>query len=403
MFRVKSKYIIIFLVFLMLAINLTLVLKGNQTRIFEELSQIYHQRTFKSKLKLKLRNYILFSKVNQLVISVLAPEEYSIREKLAKRSKDYLNDPKVIKLNREKGKAINHISYKEGCIYLNFSQEIYKYNIFEQFFTIESYIRLFSDINEVESIQFLIDGRKLNLSPYLNITKPIKVRTNPARIAMIIDDFGNRAQGTDQMLALEQKITCAIMPFKERSSEEEELAIEHDFEVIIHLPMETEVDRPEWLGVKPILTNLETKEIKKRMREAISELPQAIGFNNHTGDKATADTRVMRAVLEVVKDNNLIAIDSRTTPKTVVRKVAEEVGVKVLERDVFLDHQKNYSYIRKAILNLTGKAIVTGRSIGIGHVGPHGGSITVLALQNILPAVEEAGIEFVGISELIED
>ncbi|GAB6136877.1 hypothetical protein JCM15060_00660 [Halanaerobaculum tunisiense] len=313
-----------------------------------------------------------------------------------------MNSKKIKQRLQKKGrKILSDVGYKQGVAYLNLTPNIYKLNTFEQLEIIELLINEASSVSGIKYIQFLINSQKLSLSPFLDVTQQIKAREKAAKIAIIIDDFGNRAQGTKKIFALKQKITCAIMPFEKQSTTEARKAIKQDFDVIIHLPMEAELDRPNWLGPKPILTELSDQEIKTRMKEAINDIPQAIGFNNHTGDKATADRHVMEMILKVAKQKGLIAIDSRTTPDTVVKKVAHKLNVPVLERDVFLDHQKNYGYIRKALLKLAGKAIKQGQAIGIGHVGPHGGNVTVLALHNILPKLDQTGIRFVGVKDLI--
>ncbi|WP_018248453.1 divergent polysaccharide deacetylase family protein [Orenia marismortui] len=404
-FNKNKVYLIFFFIcFLGISSLCTFFIKGNYLLAKDQLKEIPQELSLSAKLRLKVRNFLLYSKLNQLVEVIIDQENKQINQELENRVISFLSSEKLAQVitDNTKRKIIEDIGYKGDKVYLNLSGNIYQLNVFQQFFIIESLLKLFADIDKVEEIQFLIDTQKLKLSPYLDILAPIKIRKSDAKIAIIIDDFGNNAEGTGGILNLKQKMTCAIMPFKESSTEEAEIAKNLGFEVIIHLPMETELDRPNWLGVKPILTSLPDEEIKARMQEAVNDLPQAIGFNNHTGDKASADKRVMKAILEVAKQNNLIAIDSRTTPKTVVRVVAEELGVRVLERDVFLDHHKNYGYIRKSILKLAGKSIIKGQAIGIGHVGPHGGNVTSLALKNLLPAIEKADIKFVTVSELID-
>jgi len=54
--------------------------------------------------------------------------------------------------------------------------------------------------------------------------------------------------------------------------------------------------------------------IRARVLAALARVPGAIGINNHQGSKATADPRVLRDVLLVVKEKGLFFLDSRTTP-----------------------------------------------------------------------------------------
>ena len=45
-------------------------------------------------------------------------------------------------------------------------------------------------------------------------------------------------------------------------------------------------------------------EIEWRLNEALKEIPEAIGINNHQGSKATTDGKVMGVVASVLKQKN---------------------------------------------------------------------------------------------------
>jgi hypothetical protein len=77
--------------------------------------------------------------------------------------------------------------------------------------------------------------------------------------------------------------------------------------------------------------------IRAGVLDALGRLPDALGINNHQGSKATADPRVVRAVLEVVKEKGLFFLDSRTTSASVALPEATKLAVPFLARDVFLD------------------------------------------------------------------
>ncbi|MCK8817242.1 divergent polysaccharide deacetylase family protein [Natroniella sulfidigena] len=308
----------------------------------------------------------------------------------------------TVKNNVPEDKLIENIGYQEGVLYLDLATKVEEFKIIEQFFLVESLLTTLADLPQIEYIQFLIAGEKKRISPYLNLKKPIKPRHQPAQIAIVIDDFGNRAEGTEGMLNLEQKITTAIMPFEKRTQQEAKEAIAAGFDVIIHLPMEPNNGKRSWLGPKPIMTTLSNEEIKERMKDAIADIPQAIGFNNHTGSKATADKRVVKAVLEVAKENDLIAIDSRTSPDSVIGELGEQLDVPVLTRDLFLDLESESKQVEEAVLTLVGMAIKEGEAIGIGHVGPQGGAKTLAILERLLPELDNKGIEFIGVSDLVD-
>ena len=81
------------------------------------------------------------------------------------------------------------------------------------------------------------------------------------------------------------------------TKQDAELAHKLGNDVIVHMPMEPNRGKPEWLGPGGIMTKLSDEEIRKRVEDAIHEVPFAIGMNNHMGSKVTADERVMSMVL----------------------------------------------------------------------------------------------------------
>ncbi|MGM9974948.1 MAG: divergent polysaccharide deacetylase family protein [Clostridiaceae bacterium] len=219
-------------------------------------------------------------------------------------------------------------------------------------------------------------------------------------IAVVIDDFGNRSEGTLEMLNLGIPITAAVMPFLETSAIDAETAFNKGHEVILHLPMEPERGKASWLGPKGITVNLSTEEIEKRVGEGLDNLKYATGINNHTGSKAMKDERVVAAVLKVVKERNIAFLDSKTTDSRLAESICGEKGIKYYKRDIFLDHINNISYIEKQLDAAGDKALRDGYAIVIGHVGPAGGKTTVQGLKNKIKALQEKGIVFVRLSEI---
>ncbi|SET54804.1 hypothetical protein SAMN05660297_02722 [Natronincola peptidivorans] len=220
------------------------------------------------------------------------------------------------------------------------------------------------------------------------------------KVAIIIDDFGNFGNGTKEMIAIDKPLTCAVIPFLPYSKHDAELAHQGGHEVIIHIPMEPHVGNPKWLGEKGITTNLSSESIMLIIKEAIEEVPYAVGANNHMGSKATEDKRIMEAIITILKENNMYIVDSKTSMNSVVKELAEMYEVDVFERAIFLDNEKNIPAIKKQLKHLGEIAIKNGTAIAIGHVGPEGGEITAIAIKEMIPVLEKMGIEIVPVSHL---
>ncbi|PEJ57182.1 hypothetical protein CN601_03275 [Bacillus sp. AFS017336] len=221
------------------------------------------------------------------------------------------------------------------------------------------------------------------------------------KVAIVIDDFGNNMKGTEQMLSLPIPLTVAVMPFLPSTQKDATAAHKKGYEVIVHLPMEPKKGKASWLGPNAILTNLSDQEIRKRVELAIDNVPFAIGINNHMGSKATSDERVMRIVLAVCKERGLFFFDSKTNYRSVVSKIADEIGVPVIENKLFFDDLYTMSHIEKQTRLLLEKVKSETTMIAIGHVGEPG-EMTSNAIKEYIPKIKQEAT-FVFLSELVEN
>lgn len=218
--------------------------------------------------------------------------------------------------------------------------------------------------------------------------------------AIVIDDFGNQMQGTKEMLELPIPFTVAVMPFLPTSREDAELAHSKGLDVIIHMPMEPVKGKKSWLGPGAITSDLSDEEVRKRVEEAIEQVPHAIGMNNHMGSKITADPRIMGIVLQVCKEHHLFFLDSRTTDKSVVNKLCAELGVPTAANGLFFDDVYTLEHILKQTEMFKKKLQKHNRLIAIGHVGPPGKK-TAFALRKTANELN-GKVDFVMVKDLVK-
>ncbi|MFC4100096.1 divergent polysaccharide deacetylase family protein [Paenibacillus xanthanilyticus] len=219
------------------------------------------------------------------------------------------------------------------------------------------------------------------------------------QIAVVIDDFGNGMTGTEEMFKLPIRFTAAVMPFMPTTKRDAELAHEKGLDVIVHMPMEPNRGKRHWLGPGAITTDLPDDEIRRRVEAAIADVPYAIGMNNHMGSKATSDERVMRIVLSVVKEHGMFFLDSRTTGKSVIPKLAAELGVPQLSNHVFLDDVYTAQHIAKQMGVVKQHLSAHEACVTIGHVGPPGKK-TAAVLRDSIPQISQRAA-FVKLSEML--
>lgn len=222
-----------------------------------------------------------------------------------------------------------------------------------------------------------------------------------ARLAIIIDDFGQGRDGVQQMMEIKRHLTFAVMPFSTFTKDDAEAGYAKGYEIIVHLPMEPMQGPASWVGTNPILCSQDNEKISTITRMSLMDVPHAKGANVHMGSRASADDRVMHCILREVARSGFFFVDSRTGVKSVIKTVADELNVPCLERNVFLDGQRPKSYVIKQLRQAEDIALKKGYAVAIGHVGIEGGKPTAEAIADMLPEFDEKGVQLVFISELL--
>ncbi|WP_256992314.1 divergent polysaccharide deacetylase family protein [Paenibacillus sp. XY044] len=221
------------------------------------------------------------------------------------------------------------------------------------------------------------------------------------KVAIIIDDFGNGQGGTEEMLSMPIKLTVAIMPFLPTSKTDAELAHKRGYDVIVHMPMEPKQGNPKWLGPGAITSNMTDEEVRKRVEEAIDNVPYAVGMNNHMGSKITGDERIMSVVLEVCRERGLFFVDSKTNYHSIVGKLAVQMGMPPVANNIFLDDQHTISHISRQMKAVETWANEHQNCVTIGHVGVQGKK-TAEAIRQSISGMQNS-VSFVGIGDLVRD
>lgn len=229
------------------------------------------------------------------------------------------------------------------------------------------------------------------------VAPPIeKVHKRP-KVAIVVDDFGYSKKNMDVFLGLKHPITLSILPEQRFTREVAVMAKARGFEVILHLPLES--DREDVVEeVDTIRTGMGEKEILLRLKKEISSVPGIDGVSNHMGSKATADRAVMTSIIKYLKLRGLYYFDSLTSSKSVCVAVAKSLGVRTAKRDMFLDNSNNSAAIEKQLADLKALAFRRGEAIAICHDRKN----TAAVLAREMPKMASEGIEFVRLSDMVK-
>lgn len=215
-------------------------------------------------------------------------------------------------------------------------------------------------------------------------------------MAIVIDDCGYTIGPVAGFADMGRPITFAVLPYREYSNEAASRALSAGHLVILHLPLEP-MDASASSEPTVITTNMSEDEIKQTVAKALAAVPGIQGVNNHQGSRATADRRVMKAVLSVVKSQNLFFIDSRTIGKTVAADVSRQLGIRTGENELFLDNSSDVGQIKNQLRKAIDMAQKNGSVVAIGHARPN----TVIAVREMIPEIENAGIRLVYANQLL--
>lgn len=214
---------------------------------------------------------------------------------------------------------------------------------------------------------------------------------------MIIDDGGYNVDKIKGIMEAGRPLTLAILPNTPHARETALLAHQEGAEIMLHLPMEPKESDRFSLEKDTVLSGMDRNEIQAILQKGLKEIPHVRGVNNHMGSKATEDTRVMKALMEILKKEGLYYVDSHTSSRTVGPQAARRAGVAFGSNDRFIDPEKDLEAIKKAIRLAMKKAKQEGKAIAIGHPHP----LTARAIREMIPEIEGAGIKLVFASEVV--
>ncbi len=247
---------------------------------------------------------------------------------------------------------------------------------------------------ETDENQFLM---KINIDEQPACSYLFKRKLPLGYVAIVIDDFGYDYNNlASEFLRFRYPITVSIIPGLADSRTVGREASLLGKEVLVHMPMEPLNAAYDDNGYM-LYANQENSIVRMRIKQAFSQLPGAVGMNNHQGSKATMQPQLMNTVMSELKSMDKIFIDSFTSPKTVGYKTARRMGVKTAVNKLFIDAKYDEQFMNSQFDRIAELASKGENVVAIGHVRKK----TLDALQKKVPELDERGIEFVSISQLV--
>lgn len=218
-----------------------------------------------------------------------------------------------------------------------------------------------------------------------------------AQLAIIIDDIGYSAMLGQRSLALPGAFTYAVLPLAPHGPRLARQAADAGKEIMIHNPMSNIQGLP--LDAGALSGDMDWHNFSTTLTDNIDALPEARGLNNHMGSQLTQEAAPMGWLMEQLSARGLYFIDSRTTADSRAWETAQRYQVPSLERDVFLDHERDPEQIARQLDQAIALARTRGYAIAIGHPYPE----TLEVLEQLQPKLDAAQVTLVSVSELLQN
>ena len=217
------------------------------------------------------------------------------------------------------------------------------------------------------------------------------------KIAVIIDDNGYSQTDCARINAIGHPVTISVLPQLPYSRQIAACAARDRQEVMLHLPLEANQNHDAYPDDYIIKTSTPPRLVVARLQQALAEVPQAVGVNNHMGSKATEDPQLMGLLFAQLKKTGLFFVDSRVTAKTICRPLARQYHLPFAQREIFLDNENNRPYIEGQFRQLAEAARKKGAAIGIGHAR----ALTWEITREQLDQLAAQGFEIVPVKDIV--
>jgi polysaccharide deacetylase 2 family uncharacterized protein YibQ len=219
----------------------------------------------------------------------------------------------------------------------------------------------------------------------------------PPRVAIVFEHAGLSLMDLAPIYAMHQPFGLGIFPRMRYSARIVRDAAAHGLTPVLHLPMEAR--NPPDMGQVPgaVWVRMTDEQIARVVDEDLASVPGVVGVSNHAGSRATADPRVMAAVLRTVKASGLWFEENRTTAASVASTVAAGLGMRVVLITTYLDDPP--VNIEGKVRALIAAAAREGSVVAAAHITTGAPQV----VSRLLPEFQRAGIVFVPVTEFLRE
>jgi len=217
-------------------------------------------------------------------------------------------------------------------------------------------------------------------------------------IAVVIDDMGVDVKRSARAVKnLPAAVTLAYLPYSKNIRGQVASAKEQGHEVMLHMPWQPDRDTAD-PGPNHLSTGMTAERLQKNVVANLDGFEGYDGVNNHMGSRFSRFRPGLAIVMAEIKKRGVFFLDSKTTPDSAAEKVAQEYGVPVTHRDVFLDHDEDPQMVGSSLQEVENVARRKGSAVAIGHPK----DVTLDNLEPWLATLESKGFRLAPLSDVLK-
>jgi hypothetical protein len=216
------------------------------------------------------------------------------------------------------------------------------------------------------------------------------------RIAVVIGELGLQRAFAERALALPGPVTLMFDAYADDLPDWIARARQAGHEVLIGVPMEPADPRID-AGPLALLTGEAAAQNPARLERMLQRADGAVGITNIQGERFAAFEDAVRPILHALGERGLLVVDARTTPRSVIPRLASELGVPRAINDRTIDEDLERSAIDARLAEIERIARETGTAVAMGSRTP----LTLERLAAWLPTLAEKGFALAPITAVI--
>lgn len=208
-------------------------------------------------------------------------------------------------------------------------------------------------------------------------------------IALIMSDMGLSAAATDRALStLPKQVSLAFSPYAPDLQTWLQKAAAAQRETLLYIPMESASYPQEDPGPRALSSRLSDDENSDNLEWVLKKAQGSVGVINFMGSRFLTDKKRLAPVLDTLKKNQSIFIESIATDRSAVPALAGEIDLPYLSVDLKIDDNTTEDAIREKLSELEKTAKSRGFAVGIAEPYP----LTVNTIKSWAASLAKRGI-----------